>query len=57
MRCSICDQAERLPTRRPQLAERHRRVAVALDAALDTLLVGGADTATCRWGRPSASAA
>lgn len=80
MRCTTCDQAERLPVRRAKLAERNGRVVVVLDVpmeecpacgtrwltidvakrldeALDTLLAGGAETATTHWDALGAPAA
>jgi YgiT-type zinc finger domain-containing protein len=80
MRCTTCDQAERLPVRRAKLAERDGRVAVVLDvpmeecpscgtrwltmdvakqldAALDALLAGGAETSTSHWDHVSTPAA
>ncbi|MBW3615459.1 MAG: YgiT-type zinc finger protein [Actinobacteria bacterium] len=35
MRCTTCDQVERLPVRRAKLAERDGRVAVVLDVPME----------------------
>lgn len=35
MRCTTCDQAERLPVRRAQLAERDGRVAIILEVPME----------------------